>query len=110
MARDVYLLFYDRHKLPIFSNISMAEQRHMDAVKGLLDRYGLADSAAGQRKGKFASGVIAGLYRDADELAVWRPGDPHDPSHMAGHRPWIDHVADSTTAGGRQPDRGDLVS
>jgi len=32
LARDVYLNAYERWKQPIFYNISLAEQNHMDAI------------------------------------------------------------------------------
>ena len=45
LARDLYLAFYDRYGLPAFSNIAAAEQRHMDAVRYVLEGYGLVDPA-----------------------------------------------------------------
>ena len=45
LARDVYLLFYEAWELPIFKNITASEQSHMDAVKMLLDKYGISDPA-----------------------------------------------------------------
>lgn len=43
LARDVYITLQQRWGLDIFVNISMSEQQHMDAIKNLLDKYGLAD-------------------------------------------------------------------
>ena len=37
---------YKMWGLTIFSNIASSEQKHMDAIKTLLDRYGLDDPAA----------------------------------------------------------------
>jgi hypothetical protein len=65
LAHDVYEVFYTRWGLPIFSNIANSEQRHMDAIKTLLDRYGLADPAAGKPIGKFLNQDLQELY---DEL------------------------------------------
>ncbi len=53
VARDVYLAFYDMYKIQIFSNIAKSEQRHMDAVLGLIEGYGLTDPAAGKDAGEF---------------------------------------------------------
>lgn len=53
VARDVYLAFYDIYKMQIFSNIAKSEQRHMDAVLGLIEGYGLTDPADGKDAGKF---------------------------------------------------------
>ena len=52
LARDVSFL-YDQWGARIFDNISISEQRHMDAIKNLLDRYGLPDPAAGKGPGEF---------------------------------------------------------
>ena len=43
LARDVYIFLYDKYDSPIFDNISVSEQRHMDAIKTLLDRYRITD-------------------------------------------------------------------
>lgn len=43
LARDVYLIMYDVWGQKIYLNISDSEQRHMDAVKQLIDKYGLED-------------------------------------------------------------------
>ena len=41
MAHDVYLYAYEKYGTPVFKNIANSEQRHMDAIKALLDRYGI---------------------------------------------------------------------
>jgi hypothetical protein len=41
VARDLYRTFYERYGLPVFHRIAASEQRHMDAVQSLLDRYRL---------------------------------------------------------------------
>jgi hypothetical protein len=43
LARDVYLYLLATWGSHIFDNISVSEQRHMDAIKALLDRYGITD-------------------------------------------------------------------
>ncbi len=43
LARDVYLHLYNTWGQWIFENIAASEQQHMDAVKTLLDRYGIHD-------------------------------------------------------------------
>lgn len=48
LARDVYLELFDTWNLPIFKNIATSEQKHMDATKKLLDKYGIADPALAQ--------------------------------------------------------------
>ncbi len=62
VARDVYIALYDKWGLTIFNNISISEQTHMDAIKTLLDRYGLEDPALGP--GKFSNPELQKMYDD----------------------------------------------
>jgi hypothetical protein len=62
LARDVYLALYAKWKMPIFSTIAASEQKHMDATKALLDRYGVTDPAAGNGPGVFDNEEIQKLY------------------------------------------------
>ena len=43
LARDIYINMYGEWSLDVFYKISRSEQRHMDAIKVLLDRYNLTD-------------------------------------------------------------------
>jgi hypothetical protein len=67
LARDVYLILYQEWGLPIFQNIADSEATHMEAVKNLIDRYGLEDPVTGQNIGVFANPTLQGLY---DELVA----------------------------------------
>lgn len=62
MARDVYLNLYEKWNVRIFSNIARSEQRHMDAIFCLLERYGLDDPADGQPAGAFQNAALQELY------------------------------------------------
>ena len=62
LARDVYTTLSARWSTPVFRNISRSEQRHMDAIKLLLDRYGVADPAAGAAVGSFKNPSLQSLY------------------------------------------------
>lgn len=62
LARDVYLFLYDAWDQWIFENIAASEQQHMDAVKKLLDKYGLDDPAEGQPNGVFTNQFLQELY------------------------------------------------
>lgn len=64
LARDVYLALYDLWQLPVFSNIARAELTHTDAVKTVLDRYGLDDPAVDNPAGVFTNPDIQVLYDD----------------------------------------------
>lgn len=62
LARDVYMAFYREWNLPIFRNIARSEQRHMDSVKVLLDKYGIADPAANDIEGIFVNPELQQLF------------------------------------------------
>jgi hypothetical protein len=79
LARDVYLTLYDLWGHPTFDNIASSEQQHMDAIKGLIDRYQLADPVAANGIGQFTDSGLQSLYDQlvaqgsqslADALAV----------------------------------------
>ena len=61
LARDVYLKLYEKWQLPVFQNIAGSEQTHTDAVKTLLDRYGLTDPFS-EEIGVFENGALQNLY------------------------------------------------
>lgn len=63
LARDVYKYLYDTWNLTIFSNIYKSEQLHMNAIKTLLDRYGIQDLALNNGYGEFANKSIQELYK-----------------------------------------------
>ena len=60
LARDVYNQMYALWGQPVFQNIAASEQAHMDEIKLLLDRYGLADPALGP--GQFTDPSLQALY------------------------------------------------
>lgn len=62
LARDVYLTLYDRWNQQIFHNIAQSEQTHMDAVKLLIEKYGLEDPAEGKDIGEFTNPKFQELY------------------------------------------------
>jgi hypothetical protein len=64
LARDVYLTLYEQWGLSIFQNIANSEQTHMDAIKTLIDRYGLDDPVTGNDVGKFIDPTLRSLYAD----------------------------------------------
>jgi hypothetical protein len=60
LARDVYNFLYTTWSQPTFQNIAASEQKHMDEIKALLDRYGLADPAL--EPGQFTDPNLQALY------------------------------------------------
>ena len=65
LARDVYLALADIWQLPIFGNIALAEQKHMDLVWKLIETYGIVHSFTEDTPGVFPEGSpVAQLYSD----------------------------------------------
>ena len=64
LARDVYKTLYDKWGLQIFANIASSEQTHMEAVKLLIDKYGLEDPAENKGVGEFSNAELQKLYND----------------------------------------------
>ncbi len=62
LAHDVYVTLYDKWGIFVFDNIANGESTHMAAIKALLDRYGLADPAAGKGVGEFTDPTLQSLY------------------------------------------------
>lgn len=62
LARDVYLTLYEAWGTPIFSNIAQSEQTHTEAIRGLLEKYEIADPVTDDSIGVFANGELAALY------------------------------------------------
>jgi hypothetical protein len=63
LARDVYLALYNKWQHQVFSHIAQAEQRHMDAVGGLLGKYGIADPIVDNTPGAFSDQHLNDLYQ-----------------------------------------------
>lgn len=53
LMRNVYLTFDSEWDLQVFPTIAEAEQRHMDAMKGLLTRYQLTDPVTTEMEGAY---------------------------------------------------------
>jgi hypothetical protein len=64
LARDAYLVLYEQWGLTPFSNISGSEQRHMDALLKLLQKYRLPDPASGLAIGEFVNLELQALYKN----------------------------------------------
>ena len=75
LARDVYLTLYDQWGLPLFQNIAGSEQAHTDAIKALLDRYGVDDPVGANEVGVFTNSELQGLYDELIDLGGQSMGD-----------------------------------
>ncbi len=63
LARDVYNALYETFSIPVFANIAAAEQRHMNAIISLLDKYGLENPAL-LEAGQFVNPDLQTLYNN----------------------------------------------
>jgi hypothetical protein len=68
LARDVYLTLYDQWGLSLFQNIASSEQAHTDAIKSLLDQYGVEDPVGMNEVGVFTDPDLQNLYDELIDL------------------------------------------
>ncbi len=66
LARDVYLTLGEKWDEPAFG-IAESEKRHLVAMKGLLDRFGIEDPIKDDGRGVFTSERYAKLYTELVE-------------------------------------------
>lgn len=59
-AFDIYTYLFQKWEMPIFHHIAKAENRHMKAIKMLLDKYQLKDPI--QAAGKYSDKKLQQLY------------------------------------------------
>jgi hypothetical protein len=62
LARDVYITFGDLYNYAAFLNIKISEQNHMNAMKRLLDKYGIEDPLTTDLVGVFPDPQFQQLY------------------------------------------------
>ncbi|KPM47423.1 DUF2202 domain-containing protein [Jiulongibacter sediminis] len=62
LARDVYSTLYKQWGVRVFDNISQSEQTHTDAVKVLINKYGLTDPVINEASGIFDNQELQQLY------------------------------------------------
>jgi hypothetical protein len=66
LARDVYVALGDQWGADVFA-ITNAEQRHLDAMKKMLDRFGMQDPIVDDSRGVFADQAFTDLYNELIE-------------------------------------------
>jgi len=62
LARDVYQVLFDKWGQQIFLNIAQSEQRHMNAIKAVLDKYNMQDPITDPTVGIFSDPELQELY------------------------------------------------
>jgi len=66
LARDVYATLGEQWGMDVFT-ITIAEQRHMDAMKRMLDRFGMEDPVTSNARGEFNDQAFTDLYSELVE-------------------------------------------
>lgn len=64
VARDVYIKMYELWGANVFTNIKDAEQSHINAVKGLIEKYNLEIPVLDTNVGSFKLAELQKLYDD----------------------------------------------
>ena len=97
LARDSYITLGGLWGLPVFANISGSEQTHMDAVKTMLDKYGVPDPVAIEPNvGRYVDQELQDLYDDLMDLgdesamAALFVGGAIEETDMVDIQHWID--------------------
>ena len=62
LAHDVYAALYGVWGAQVFDNISQSETTHTETILALLEKYGVADPAAGKAPGEFEDPELQALY------------------------------------------------
>ena len=94
LAHDLYASFAGRYDEPVFERIAAAENRHLAAVRALLERYDVTDPTAGRRTGEFADPAVKADY---DRLLAQGRGS-EEAALKAGRTVETDDIAALTKA------------
>ena len=100
LARDVYLTMYEQWGIPVFENIAASEERHTEAVAGLLEQFGIPDPVGDGTVGVFSDPTLSALYDDLVEQGSASPTDALavgaliEDLDIADLREWLDLTDD----------------
>lgn len=67
LARDVYTYLYEKWNYPVFNNITRSENRHMESLLCLIQRYGLEDPVGENGLGVFVNEELGNMYQALTE-------------------------------------------
>ena len=73
LARDVYIEMFEQWDAVIFTNIVDSEQKHMDTMKKMIDKYGLPDPVL-PGLGQFYNQDLQQKYDDVHRSLLSRAG------------------------------------
>ncbi|MEP0368672.1 MAG: DUF2202 domain-containing protein [Cyclobacteriaceae bacterium] len=68
IARDVYNYLHNRWNHKSFQNIASSEQKHMDAVLALIEKYELTNPVSTDQAGVFQNEDLQDLYNEMIEM------------------------------------------
>jgi hypothetical protein len=100
VARDVYRVLDAKWNLREMANIAQSEQRHMDAIKILLARYGVVDPAKNTAEGAFVNQSLQQLYGSLSERGLQSVTDAYQVGKLIEETDIADldkHLAELTT-------------
>jgi len=70
LARDIYLELDKIYQTNVFGNIAKSEQKHIDAIKTILDKYNIPDPITNDQIWVFTNPELQKLYDDL--LTKWQ--------------------------------------
>ncbi|MCP4048384.1 MAG: DUF2202 domain-containing protein [Gammaproteobacteria bacterium] len=107
LARDSYAVFAEEYTSRLFFNISRSEQRHMDALKRMLDKYGVTDPVdLKPTPGEFVNNTLKILY---DDLVSEGMGSYMAALHVGAEIEEIDIIDLELVIANTSPDYGDII-
>lgn len=62
VAHDLYTAFAGLYDTPVFSRVASSESNHLDAVRNLMERYGVSDPTVDHVAGVFSDDSLQNLY------------------------------------------------
>jgi hypothetical protein len=94
LAHDLYAEFANRYSATVFDRIAAAETMHLNAVRTLMNRYGVTDPTAGKAVGQFTTPAVQNTY---NELLA-RGGANERAAHEVGKTVETQDIAQLRTA------------
>ena len=108
LARDSYLELGDEWGLIIFSSIAASEQRHMNSLEQMLDKYNIEDPIVDETDvGNFVNHVLQDLY---NYLIEWGMTSMMDGLYVGGTIEEVDILDLEEAINVTDPDHEDLIA
>ncbi len=101
LAKDVYSVMFDLYGLKIFENISFSEEKHVDAISRLIEKYLLDNPILDNPNGIFVNEELQELYNDRiaigsiSQVEALNVGVIIEESNIENIRYYLDFVVES---------------